>query len=1171
MSVISPVQRAPVISRAAALPSNMTVADAVSAYRANPKVSNLTIKDTAANIQSNFDVLNQMGNKLAKLAIDGPGNALTLTASQYTGGAHTLAVMNSNYELKVTNVSMDKLNAVGANAKVKHLEVMDTSSNISARFQSLLNMPNKIDKVTQTDAGNAIALSGDQYKHGTSTNMLSKVQGPYVLALGSVAVADLATANADGHVTSVSVNDTSANISANLRGLTPSLYNSKVSSIAQTDASNSITVTDAQFQAQSATLGKLTGASSLAVTGVTAAHAAGVAGNANVRSVSVTDTAANVFNKSGDNASVSKITATNIEDTAANLTARFNDIKDLSGITKVKVTDAANISITGAQLKNNMAFMGKIYGSNDVKGAYKLAVTGVAAADVAATSRLSTVEKINVTDSVLNALAKMSDLLNNTKVDKINLTGNATDIGNGNIDKLDGLGAKLASVTNTGAGTISMNYSQYVQRSATLAKIDAGSFNVSGVGASAAKLLSDDARVSNISVKDSAANISTSYADLKTTLAAGKLGTVQLSDTAGIKLTANQYTAAGTNDLLAKVTDAAGGTNYKLQLSGALASNIVALSLTTNFGKVTKVAIQDSSSNISANLGALGADYSAGKLGSIKLLAGAGNIGITKDQLDNSGIAGALSMISGANDVLGNYKLAVSGVGAADASSLVADNNKVAKLSVSDTSAHITSNLTSLNAIDGTKLEALTVTDPANEIAVAASDLSSYTTLLSKVTDGAYQLNVSDVSASKAKLLSDTNSKVSHMTVSDSGTSVSAKLTDLNTLTDSGKLTSIQLTDASNPLVLTSTQYSDNTASALAILNGDSYKLSISGVSVADAVDNGKSVNSDGHVASYSVKDTGSNIVDNLQALDARGGTLQSINWTDTGTAMEITGAQYVDFNSTLSKINGGESDAHITDLGAKDTLAAESDTNISQFSVKDTADKLGSNLAALETSAANGTPKIQAIAQEGGGDVAMTAANYGASTHAITLMGASGITGTVSDVAAGDAATVTGDSFVSSITVSDTASNIAANLGDASTAGNLDGAAAKISALTVSDQGVLDLTAAQYSANTAAGGILDKLSQNPDGYHATVSDVAAADAATAAGDYNVDSFTVSDTGANLGSNFGDLVNAGDYLTKITNSDSGSVAIGLADLASNASGFISTLQKFDAPPAITLS
>ena len=299
---------------------------------------------------------------------------------------------------------------------------------------------------------------------------------------------------------------------------------------------------------------------------------------------------------------------------------------------------------------------------------------------------------------------------------------------------------------------------------------------------------------------------------------------------------------------------------------------------------------------------------------------------------------------------------------------------------------------------------------------------------------------------------------------------------------------------------------------------------------------------------------------------------LQSIAWTDTTVALEITGAQYTESIGTLAKINGGVYDAHITDLSADVTMTAESDANISEFSVKDNAANLAKNLSALQASASAGTVKIQGITLDGTDAVAITAASYGASTDALVMMDTSSIKLTVSDVSAAEVANVFADTQVTSFTVKDTAANIVAKLGDLTTPGDLDTAVANITGLTVSDANVLNLTGAQYADNVVTGGVLAKLGT----YQAAVTDLAASHTADATTDDNVVTFTVLDDAAGITSNFSDLVSAGlvsagNKLTLITQSDTDPITIPLSDLVTDAQAYADTLNKFAVKPTVALT
>lgn len=208
--------------------SALTVSAALEAFRANPTgVRGMSIEDSGSIIASNFDALMQMGTKVSGITFtDQTAPQLTLTAAQYSAGAATLGKVRHPYTVKVTQVAMDQLGSVLSNRRVTNVEVTDTSANSGTRFAALLNQPNRIDKVTQTGTPSALNLTGAQFTTGTSLGMLGKIwgnaangnlaQGEYSLALRDVSMAGVITATGNAKVASVSVRDSSANLSANL-------------------------------------------------------------------------------------------------------------------------------------------------------------------------------------------------------------------------------------------------------------------------------------------------------------------------------------------------------------------------------------------------------------------------------------------------------------------------------------------------------------------------------------------------------------------------------------------------------------------------------------------------------------------------------------------------------------------------------------------------------------------------------------------------------------------------------------------------------------------------------------------------------------------------------------------------------------------------------------------
>jgi hypothetical protein len=118
-----------------------------------------------------------------------------------------------------------------------------------------------------------IAITADQLS--TDADALAKISGTYTLNLSGVATANLATDYANTHISKMTVNDTAANIVANLATLQTDV--SKITSITVSD-SNPINITAAQLTADATALGKISGAM-INVTGITTGSAQTLSGS----------------------------------------------------------------------------------------------------------------------------------------------------------------------------------------------------------------------------------------------------------------------------------------------------------------------------------------------------------------------------------------------------------------------------------------------------------------------------------------------------------------------------------------------------------------------------------------------------------------------------------------------------------------------------------------------------------------------------------------------------------------------------------------------------------------------------------------------------------------------------------------------------------------------------
>ena len=96
----------------------------------------------------------------------------------------------------------------------------------------------------------------------------------------------------------VTIADTAANVAAELDYLQTLAAADELASITITNSGTPLPITLTQLTSDATALGLISGSYSLAVSGVSAAHASTVAGDAHVTSVNISDSAANVLRKS---------------------------------------------------------------------------------------------------------------------------------------------------------------------------------------------------------------------------------------------------------------------------------------------------------------------------------------------------------------------------------------------------------------------------------------------------------------------------------------------------------------------------------------------------------------------------------------------------------------------------------------------------------------------------------------------------------------------------------------------------------------------------------------------------------------------------------------------------------------------------------------------------------
>ena len=347
------------------------------------------------------------------------------------------------------------------------------------------------------------------------------------------------------------------------------------------------------------------------------------------------------------------------------------------------------------------------------------------------------------------------------------------------LDALEANYAKISSINATDTGVITLTTAQLLADKDALALLTSSNYSVIVTGVAAAKVGSvlANTHVTAITVSDSSANIKINLVALEKNHA--KISGIVATDTSVISLTAAQLTSY--KDALALIDPS----SYTLNITDVAAANVESVLVNTN---VTAIKVSDSSSHIASNLAILEVHYAqinsvtATDTGIISLTAK--QVTDYKDVLANTDVAGIKVSDSSANiannlaaleanhakiisitetdtgvisltatqwaayqdDVLtllspATYSLKVTGVTVADVGSVLA-NTHVTAITVSDTSANIASNLSTLEA-NYTQIISITPTDTSViTLPLTVAQLTAYQDVLNLWIPSNYNVNI---------------------------------------------------------------------------------------------------------------------------------------------------------------------------------------------------------------------------------------------------------------------------------------------------------------------------------------------------------------------------------------------------------------------------------------------
>ena len=1126
----------------------------------NRKAIKVDVVDTAANISSKMGMLGLMGATLNSIHIsDASTNSLQLTSSQFGQYSSVLAKILSTdaYTVNVQQATAAEAQALLLNTNVSSISVNDSAQGISVAFDQL----NANQKVTSINIGGVSQVLSLNYSQLTSdAAAIGKVQSNYALNVTNTTAANaVSLANSNPKASQIEVVDSTANLLTSIDGL--SGIGNRLTKVTESD-NTALTLTQSHWKSLQPALSKIVGGYTVNLTEVKASDAKSLALDTRVSTVSVKDTAQAISNNldsinslgaqlsslAVSDAGALSITSTQLSSDSAAIALLPNTVKfNITSAQANQVTSlAANPLVSAIVIKDSSD---NIASNMD---AIQAAITSLATNHRSlpiSISQTGPAVPLNLTAAQVNndadALAAIignyslklsavgasaaSILASNSHVSSMVVQDTGANV-TSQIASLAALGSKVSSVVQTDpAVDLELTLPQWTSYATLLRKFQNGLHaNLNGVTSSQVLGLVSDPRVDHVAVTDTAAQVSSKLDTLQSL--GTKLSSITLSDLASnaVQLSMQQFNLDQTT--VQKIVGA-----YTLSVNSS--SALDAQSLVANI-HVTSIGVSDSSVNVGAQLDSLSANR---KLVNIRLTDSTQPIPITVSQIASD--AAALSK------VVGSYSLSVTNALASDVAALSA-NNKVASMTVSDSTANVQNKIADLLA-NGTKLNSVSMTDGPSSLNLTYSQWVAGQTALGKI-NTSFGVIVSGVSAANAAQVA-ADDRVSSIAISDTAAHVQNNLDALTAVHP--KISTVALTDATPPAVLTITgkQY-NNDAVILGKLSGTSYQLNVT----AAGVDQAQSMTTDAHVAQISVADSSENIATHLSDLNANT-KLVALTNTSPLVDMQITGALFSASTSTFSKMDSYQ-------LVVRDALASiasglDSNSHVDNFTINDTSTAIGQlvgaspslsdKLQSLTISSDNG-PIVLSQAQlnnfSGSNGVIKTLAKV-QGNYALSLTGVT--TNNLSLLTSGDLTLNPGelDPFkvntnkISSISISDTSQNVSLAFDQMLNFGQ------EISAVTLSDNTApIALTPTQLSNGA---GILSSITGGV--YHLALINAHVDDVLSLSNGSiwsNVDSVGIVDNANTISSNFTQLQGIESKIQTINTSNNASIALSSAQFAS---------------------
>ena len=756
------------------------------AIAADSSVISMTIADTSQNLANNINVLNTLTNKITQVTQSGGISNMNLSAEQLTSNADILSKFSNSYKLDLADVSVAQAISLQSNAAVQNIKISDTSENIAVGLDQLQAMNSKIHSINQTNSSTPIAMSISQMS--TNANILNKINNNYAIG----------------------IEDSSANINSNLDLLAN--LGSKLVSVKQSGSAAPMSASIAQMLRATELFNKFSGSYSLDVVDSSQninTYLDYLQGNNNsISSITQSGTLATLAvsaNQVGKNtqafAKIAGSYTLAVTDSSANIATNLDALQAKTGriVSITQSGTATALSITASQVVSGASALSMI------GGAYTLEITDTSTniatnlnalqdqnSKIISITQSGTAAPLSVNVSQITSAAPVLTKIAGSY--RLAVTDSSANIASG-IDLLQTQGVIVSSITqNLPASELTITNAQRIANSATLAKIDSGSYTLkaTNVAPSDAVSVLTDSHVTRITLSSTeltASQYTTAVAS-KNITSGLTIAAVVLADAMALATDTNvQKIKVSSGSNLGTITNSTFTNNYQTALNKLYQSDGI-IPITVSVTEVT--------ASSAANLG------SDSHVSSITL----SETTLTAEQYTT---AVASKNTTGS--------LTVTGVAVANAAT-VANNARVANLTLASTiltAAQYTADVVTKNTTTGLTITGVSVANAATVAAdakvsnlyLATSTLSAsqYTTNVANknLSTG---LTVTGLTASTAAGIA-ANSKISSITLTD------------NTLTASEYTTSVASKNTSTGLVITGVDVADAaTVAASANVNG---------------------------------------------------------------------------------------------------------------------------------------------------------------------------------------------------------------------------------------------------------------------------------------------------------------------------------------------------------------